>query len=39
QAWWTVTFPGLAIFMTVLSLSLMGDWLNDLLNPKAKGRR
>lgn len=39
QAWWTVTFPGLAIFMTVLSLSLMGDWLNDLLNPKTKGRR
>jgi peptide/nickel transport system permease protein len=36
QAWWSVTFPGLAIFMTVLSLSLIGDWLNDLLNPKSK---
>ena len=39
QAWWTVTFPGLAIFLTVLSLSLIGDWLNDFLNPKTKGRR
>ena len=38
QAWWTVTFPGLAIFVTVLSLSLVGDWLNDFLNPKSKGR-
>jgi peptide/nickel transport system permease protein len=39
QAWWTVTFPGLAIFVTVLSLSLVGDWLNDLLNPKVRVRR
>jgi len=39
QAWWTVTFPGLAIFITVLSLSLVGDWLNDFLNPKSKGRK
>jgi peptide/nickel transport system permease protein len=39
QAWWTVTFPGLAIFLTVLSLSLIGDWVNDFLNPKTKGRR
>ena len=38
QAWWTVTFPGLAIFFTVLSLSLVGDWLNDFLNPKKRGR-
>ncbi len=36
QAWWTVTFPGVAIFLTVLSLSLVGDWLNDFLNPKAR---
>jgi peptide/nickel transport system permease protein len=39
QAWWTVTFPGLAIFLTVLSLSLIGDWLTDLLNPKIRRRR
>ena len=39
QAWWTVTFPGLAIFISVLSLSLVGDWLNDFLNPKSRGRK
>ena len=39
QAWWTVTFPGVAIFVTVLSLSLVGDWLNDILNPKARLQR
>jgi peptide/nickel transport system permease protein len=38
QAWWTVTFPGMAIFVTVLSLSLVGDWLNDFLNPKNRGK-
>ncbi|HSR10877.1 MAG TPA: ABC transporter permease [Thermodesulfobacteriota bacterium] len=39
QAWWTVTFPGLAIFVTVLSLSLVGDWLNDFLNPRSRGKQ
>jgi peptide/nickel transport system permease protein len=39
QAWWAVTFPGLAIFLTVLSLSLAGDWLNDFLNPKTRASR
>jgi peptide/nickel transport system permease protein len=39
EAWWTVTFPGIAIFLTVLSLSLVGDWLNDFLNPKARLQR
>jgi peptide/nickel transport system permease protein len=38
QAWWTVTFPGIAIFIAVLSLSLFGDWLNDFLNPKNRGQ-
>lgn len=38
QAWWTVTFPGLAIFLTVISLSLVGDWLNDFLNPKSRAK-
>lgn len=38
EAWWTVTFPGLAIVATVLSLSLVGDWLNDVLNPRRRGR-
>jgi peptide/nickel transport system permease protein len=34
DAWWAVTFPGLAIFLTVLGVSLVGDGLNDALNPK-----
>jgi len=36
--WWVVTFPGIAIFVTVLSVSLIGDGLNDALNPKLRGR-
>lgn len=38
SAWWTVTFPGLAIFLTVLSFSLIGDGLQDAFNPKLRGR-
>ncbi|MFO1296560.1 MAG: ABC transporter permease [Rubrivivax sp.] len=34
ECWWAVTFPGIAIFLTVLSVSLVGDGLNDALNPK-----
>jgi peptide/nickel transport system permease protein len=34
DCWWAVTFPGLAIFVTVLAISLIGDGLNDALNPK-----
>lgn len=33
-AWWIAVFPGLAIFMTVLGLNLVGDWLRDLMDPK-----
>ena len=36
DAWWAVTFPGLAIFLTVLSVSLIGDGLNDALNPQMR---
>jgi peptide/nickel transport system permease protein len=38
DSWWSVTFPGLAIFVTVLSVSLIGDGLNDALNPKLRER-
>jgi peptide/nickel transport system permease protein len=34
ECWWAVTLPGTAIFLTVLSVSLVGDGLNDALNPK-----
>ena len=33
-AWWIVTFPGLAIFATVLAGNLIGDWLRDELDPR-----
>jgi len=36
SAWWVVTFPGLAILITVLSFNLMGDGLRDALDPKLK---
>ena len=38
NAWWTVTFPGLAILLVVLCIALIGDGLNDALNPKLRGR-
>ncbi len=33
---WTVVFPGLAILVTVLSFSLLGDGLRDLLDPRSR---
>lgn len=33
-AWWMCLFPGLAIFLTVLAVNLMGEGLNDALNPR-----
>jgi peptide/nickel transport system permease protein len=38
ECWWAVTFPGMAIFVTVLAVSLVGDGLNDALNPKLHQR-
>jgi dipeptide transport system permease protein len=36
RAWWVVTFPGLAILVSVLAINLMGDGLRDALDPKLK---
>lgn len=36
RAWWVVTFPGVAILLTVLAFNLMGDGLRDALDPKLK---
>ncbi|NVO25037.1 ABC transporter permease subunit [Donghicola mangrovi] len=36
RAWWVVTFPGVAILITVLAINLMGDGLRDALDPKLK---
>jgi peptide/nickel transport system permease protein len=40
QAWWISFFPGVAIALTVLALNLVGEGLNDALNPRLarKGR-
>ncbi|MBF0229007.1 MAG: dipeptide ABC transporter permease DppC [Desulfamplus sp.] len=36
RAWWVVTFPGVAILLTVLAFNLAGDGLRDALDPKMK---
>ncbi|MEI8325862.1 MAG: ABC transporter permease subunit [Betaproteobacteria bacterium] len=36
RAWWVVTFPGLAILVTVLAFNLLGDGLRDAFDPKLK---
>lgn len=33
-AWWFMTFPGLALLFTVLSFNIVGDGLQDALNPR-----
>ncbi|PYN97999.1 MAG: peptide ABC transporter permease [Candidatus Rokuibacteriota bacterium] len=33
SAWWIATFPGLAIFVTVLAFNLFGDGLRDVIDP------
>lgn len=37
-AWWMSVFPGVAIFVTVLAFNLIGDGLNDMLDPDLKER-
>jgi peptide/nickel transport system permease protein len=37
DAWWYPTFPGLAIFVTVMALNLFGDALRDILDVKLQG--
>lgn len=38
RAWWMAAFPGLALFMTTLGVNLVGDGLNDALNPRLRGK-
>jgi peptide/nickel transport system permease protein len=35
-AWWMIIFPGIAILVTVLSFNVVGDGLNEALNPKLR---
>tara|TARA_R110002072_G_scaffold1017_3_gene8441 strand:- start:730 stop:1560 length:831 start_codon:yes stop_codon:yes gene_type:complete len=38
SAWWVCTFPGIAILLTVLAINLVGEGLNDALNPRLRDR-
>ena len=33
NAWWVITFPGIAIMLAVLGINMLGDWLRDALDP------
>ena len=35
-AWWLVVIPGMAIFLVVMSLNFIGDWLRDRLDPRLR---
>jgi peptide/nickel transport system permease protein len=37
-AWWLMTFPGLAIMLTVMAINLLGDGLRDALDPRLRRR-
>ena len=34
SAWWYMFFPGMALLLTVLAFNLVGDGMQDALNPK-----
>ncbi|MEN0097667.1 MAG: ABC transporter permease, partial [Brucella pseudogrignonensis] len=36
SAWWIATFPGLALFLLVLSINLIGDHVRDRLDPRGR---
>ncbi|HKD30315.1 MAG TPA: ABC transporter permease [Xanthobacteraceae bacterium] len=38
RAWWIVAFPGGCLFLLVLSVNVLGDWLRDRLDPQARIR-
>jgi peptide/nickel transport system permease protein len=35
-AWWLSVFPGAAILTTILAINFVGDWLRDVLDPRAQ---
>ncbi|MGU3576547.1 ABC transporter permease [Brucellaceae bacterium C25G] len=39
EAWWMSFFPGVAILLTVLAINLIGEGINDLMNPHLRGRK
>jgi peptide/nickel transport system permease protein len=36
HAWWVATFPGVAIVITVLGITFLGDWLRDYYDPRLR---
>ena len=38
KSWWQTIFPGISIFLIVFSFNVIGDGLNDALNPRLRER-
>jgi len=38
QAWWIITFPGIAVMLLVLAFTLLGEGLMEIFNPKLRDR-
>ena len=38
SAWWIAVLPGMAIFLTTMSISIVGDWIRDRLDPTLQSR-
>jgi peptide/nickel transport system permease protein len=38
-AWWISVMPGIALMLTILTVSLIGDWLRDVFDPSLRGLR
>lgn len=38
-AWWLATFPGFALFLLVLSVNMLGDFVRDQLDPSEQALR
>jgi peptide/nickel transport system permease protein len=36
EAWWISFFPGLGIFLTVMSMNFLGDWIRDKTDPRLR---
>lgn len=39
SAWWISVIPGIALMLTVLTVSLIGDWIRDVLDPTLRNLR
>ena len=39
EAWWITVFPGIAIFLVVMSMNFLGDWMRDYFDPNLRQTR